>query len=620
MTSPIKRRLVQVVAVVLIVAGWQVARQPAAAPATADALAGRFAFQRLPLNEAATERSIRVVAPAYKRIDHWISSLGGAVALADTDANGRPDDVCLVDPRDDSVRLSPVPGTGSRYPARVLTAGPLPYNATMAPMGCVPGDYNDDGRTDLLVYFWGRSPILHLNSGTGFTPTEMIRPYEVWNTNAISLADFDGDGRTDVAIGNYFPDGARILDPTAVQFGIQMQDSMSRAYNAGRNRILLAQGQGRFDEAAGAFDAEMGDGWTLAMGAQDLDADGRPDLYVANDFGPDRLLRNISTPGAPRFELMEGVRHFTTPKSKALGWDSFKGMGVAFGDLNADEVPDMVVSNITQNYGLHESNFAWLSTDGVAFKAEGTASYDDHSEQIGISRSGWGWDVKMGDFAGTGDLQIVQATGFIRGETNRWPELQELAMTNDALLVDPAMWPRFQITDDLSGSDPDRFFVRGADGRFHDLGGRLGLDDGGPTRGIALADVDHDGRLDYAIGNQWRQSHFYRNTRTTDLPHLGLTLTRPATCQGTLTATPAIGAAVRLRSGAAGVTSGQVYPAAGHAGVSSPELLFGLSGQAADVTLTWRDACGVRHSADTRLTSGWHTVLLGNDGTVKETR
>ncbi|GLX99554.1 VCBS repeat-containing protein [Herbidospora sp. NBRC 101105] len=620
MTSPIRRRLVQIVAVVLVLAGWQVARPPAAAPATADALAKGFSFQRLPLNGEATERSIRVVAPAYKKIDHWISSLGGAVALADVDANGLPDDVCLVDPRDDSVRLLPAPGTGARYAARQLTAGALPYTTAMAPMGCVPGDYNDDGRTDLLVYFWGRSPILHLNSGAGFTPTEMVTPYEIWNTNAVSLADFDGDGRTDVAIGNYFPDNARILDPTAVQFQIQMQDSMSGAYNAGRNRILLAQGQGRFAEAAGAFDAEMGDGWTLAMGAQDLDHDGRPDLYVANDFGPDRLLRNISTPGAPRFELMEGIRHFTTPKSKALGWDSFKGMGVAFGDLNADEVPDMVVSNITQNYGLHESNFAWLSADGVAFKAEGTASYDDHSEQVGISRSGWGWDVKMGDFAGTGDLQIVQATGFIRGETNRWPELQELAMTNDALLVNPDMWPRFQITDDLSGSDPDRFFVRDENGRFHDLGGRLGLDDGGPTRGIALADVDHDGRLDYAIGNQWRQSHFYRNTRTTDLPHLGLTLTRPATCQGTATPTPAIGAAVRLRSGAAGVTTGQVYPAAGHAGVSSPELLFALSGPAADATLTWRDACGVRHSADTRLTSGWHTVLLGNDGTVKETR
>ncbi|WP_440072821.1 CRTAC1 family protein [Streptosporangium sp. OZ121] len=635
MKGRIKVRAAQLCALLLTVAGWHFARLPDAAPATATSPAPVFAFQKLPLNTATTKRDIRVVAPAYEKIRHWISSVGAAVALADLDANGRADDTCLVDPRDDSVTLLPAPGTESRYAPVTLAPTGLAYNATMAPMGCVPGDYNEDGRMDALVYHWGRSPILFLRkadpmTSAAFAPQELVQPYQVWNTNAVSLADFDGDGHTDIVVGNYFPDGARVLDPTARQPELQMQDSMSAGYNAGRNRVLLFQGarggttpQARFTEAAGALSAEMANGWTLALGAQDLNADGLADLYVANDFGPDRLLRNISTPGNPRFQLMDGIRHLTTPKSKALGRDSFKGMGVTFTDLNQDDVPDMVVSNITEEFALLESNFAWISARKNVLDDDGTAYYDDHSEPLGLSRAGWGWDIKAGDFAGDGQTQILQATGFLKGTTNRWPELQELAMTNDGFLVHPGAWPEFGPGDDVSGDDPDRFFVRDSSGRFQDIAAQLGVDNPGPTRGMALADVDHDGRLDFAVANQWRQSYFYRNTRTTQHPFLGLQLLRPATACGgpaTSASTPAIGATALVRSGAAGTRTGQVHPANGHGGVSSPELLFALGAAAtpAKVTVAWRDACGVRHSTDLTLTPGWHTVLLGTDGTARE--
>ena len=55
--------------------------------------------------------------------------------------------------------------------------------------------------------------------------------------------------------------------------------------------------------------------------------------------------------------------------------------------------------------------------------------------------TGWGWDVKMADFDNSGDLAVVQADGFVKGNINRWPWLQEMAMTNDLLLHNPAMWP-----------------------------------------------------------------------------------------------------------------------------------------------------------------------------------
>ena len=88
---------------------------------------------------------------------------GAAVALADLDGDGLPNDVLLVDPRIDQVIVAPVPGTGGRYEPFALSPAPLPYDpATMAPIGCLPGDFNEDGRTDILVYYWGRSPIVFL--------------------------------------------------------------------------------------------------------------------------------------------------------------------------------------------------------------------------------------------------------------------------------------------------------------------------------------------------------------------------------------------------------------------------------------------------------------------------
>jgi len=289
----------------------------------------------------------------------------------------------------------------------------------------------------------------------------------------------------------------------------------------------------------------------------------------------------------------------------------------------------MVVSNITENFALHESNFAWVSARRPVITGD-VAQYEDRSEPLGISRSGWGWDLKTGDFAGDGDVQIVQTTGFIAGSTNRWANLQELAMSNDDLLSKPRAWPRFAPGDDISGDDTNPFFVRGADGRFHDLAARLGVSDPGPSRAIALSDFDHDGRLDFAVANQWRQSYVYRNTRATSAPFLGLRLLTPATAGGCTRAAPvqgnelrpAIGATARILSGARGTRSGQVYPANGHGGVSAPELLFALQNPQNAVTaeLTWRDSCGARHAANVSLTPGWHTLALHANGSTQEVK
>ena len=213
------------------------------------------------------------------------------------------------------------------------------------------GDLDGDGLANDVCHVDPRSDQIIISPAPGS---------ERWYSNAATLADVDGDGHADLIVGNYFPDGSRALDATATNQE-EMQDSMSRAYNGGSKRFLLWTPLG-FVEADSGLDAIVGHGWTLAIGAADLDGDLLPELYFANDFGPDHLVHNRSTPGKLRFALLEGEGSFTTPSSKVLGRDSFKGMGVDFADLNGDGVPDIYVSNIAEEFALEESHFAFVST------------------------------------------------------------------------------------------------------------------------------------------------------------------------------------------------------------------------------------------------------------------
>jgi hypothetical protein len=621
--------LAGLLALVLCLAAAIATRQPSVAAGERSALADRFSFAIADVNgDPVGARTVRVVQPALEHIKAWISAVGASGGLADLDGDRLANESCLVDPRDDSVTVRGLPGRAATLaPLTLLPAGPAYRPATMAPMGCLPGDLNEDGWTDVLVYFWGRPPVAYLRrpglplAPGAFASVEVApEPGQIWNSTTANLLDLDGDARLDLVIGNYFPTGARVLDAAAVDDpAMQMHESMSRAANGGENVILrlarIDDAGGlrvpRYEDQSAALTATQSRSWTLATGGQDLDGDGLPELYVANDFGPDYLLHNRSAPGHIAFTELRGPRLATTPKSKALGWDSFKSMGVTYTDLNGDARPDIVVSNITTAYGLHESNFAFVST-GTGPLRDARAPYRDDSEPLGLARSGWGWDVKAGDFDGDGTDELIQATGFVAGSRNRWAQLQELAMTNDDLIRHPGAWPHFRAGDDVAGHQRDPFLVRGPGGRFVDVAEQIGLDNPGPSRGIALGDVDHDGRLDALISNQFARSQFLHNTGT-PRTHLGLRLLLPATpaVPGAVPR-PAVGASVTVTTADGTVRRGQLFPANGHTGVNAPELLFGLGAPAGGpitVDVTWRDAAGV-HALRRTLPPGWHDLVL----------
>ncbi|HEV8428944.1 MAG TPA: VCBS repeat-containing protein [Pyrinomonadaceae bacterium] len=649
-----RRQAAKLTAILLVVAVYGFARMPEASESELAKLAEGFRFRTAPLPTLGgeTPKTIRDVNPSLRRIAGWISTVGAAVALNDLDGDGLPNDACYVDTRIDKVIVAPVPGTPARYQPFTLDPMSLHYNpATMAPMGCLPGDFNEDGLQDVLAYYWGRTPIAFIKQNrsstldtTSYTRSEVVPGDARWYTNAATLADIDGDGHTDLILGNFFPDGARILDARA-NVGDEMQDSMSLAQNGGQKHLLLwkvpAAGSPpstvQFEEVQGALDDKSAQGWALAIAAGDLDGDLLPEIYFANDFGPDRLLHNRSTPGHVRLQLLEGRRSFTTTKSKVLGRDSYKGMGVDFGDLNEDGWPDIYVSNITQEYGLEESHFVFLSTGHIELMKKGVAPYVDRSESLGLSRSGWGWESRLGDFNNDGVLEALQATGFLKGNVNRWPELHEVVVGNDQLLRNPRSWPILQAGDDISGNGHNYFFVRAPDGRFHDIAAQLSLDQPLLTRGIATADVDGDGRLDYAVANQWGTSYFYRNESSNPGAFLGLRLRLPVgdgvsqtrVCREGDDATvplsrPAIGAEARVSLPGRAVLVQQVDGGNGHSGKRSPDLQFGLGHLAGDklvtVELRWRDARGALQQETIQLLpGGWYTIVLGREkGVINE--
>jgi hypothetical protein len=650
--SRLRSILPGIVAIIALVIAYAVVGDPASAGG-AKQTAAQYSFkqQSIAMPPGYAEQrfdTVRPVNPAYWKIRSWISAVGASVAINDLTGHGRSDDMCMVDTRtnDVIVTYTPTAPAQDRFTPFVLDPSPLPVDKTMAPTGCLAGDFTGSGRMDLLVFFWGRSPILYLLkpgattlSPSAYQPQELLPGVgqngryfgPLWNTDAVAVADLSGTGHPDIIVGNYFPDSG-ILDPNGKN-DVEMPNSLSKATNGGGVHVLRWAGakQGptpsvTYDLAPGAIPFKDGTGWTLALGTADLGGDGKADLYIGNDFGHGHLLYNQSTPARLKFTDVVNRPSPTTPKSFIMNNGSFKGMGVDFGDMFGNGRFDFMVSNITQPWGLQESNLVYVNnaTSNAQLTRElkrGHAPFTQEAQQQGLAWVGWAWDVKMGDFLNNGNLDVLQAAGFLPGTINRWNWMQELAMTNDDLIANPAVWPKFEPGDDVSGDQPMAFFARNSSGKYVNVTQELGLTNQTPSRGLALADTTGTGRLDFALARQWAPPEFYANEAPVVGNSLTLNLYRPP-ADGTGTGlaavgTPAYGSTVLIKTPGHQQIS-QLDGGSGHDGYRSFQVRFGLGSYSGPVTATiqWRDSAGEPHQQTVQLAPGTHNLMLTS--TVKE--
>ncbi|WP_165225756.1 CRTAC1 family protein [Aquisphaera insulae] len=649
----IRHRATFLAAAAIVVSLYFMTRERALSRVESDRVATTFRFSRTPLPEVPDHppyKFVRKVHPSVKHIRAYVSTLGASVSMGDVDGDGLQNDVVWADPRTDLIQCGPVPGTGSRFETFAFDPGPsFPgWNpSTMCPQSSLIADLNEDGLMDVVVVYWGRSPIVYLRKAPAdsktppaaaeFEARELLEGGDRWYSSTIVASDLDGDGHLDLILGNYLPDGSRMIDENA-EGSETLHDSLARSGNGGGLRFFRFAGATsgphptvRFELQGGVIADELTHGWSYAIGPVDLDGDLLPELYVANDFGPDRLLHNRSTPGHFQLVALNGERTMGTPASCVINHDSFKGMGTDIGDINGDGLFDIYVSNLTSPWALTESHFLWLNTGHPERMKDGIAPFRQASEELGLSRSGWSWDCRLVDLNNDGVLEALQANGFIKGKTNKWPELQSLGTSNNQLLHNPKFWPSLQPGDDVSGKDTFAFFVKGRDGRYYDVAPKLTLQDGRSmseamvTRGISVADVDADGRLDFALANQWQPSYFYHNESPDPGTFLGLHLLLPLE-KGTPTLVtpgighpaaeiqgrPAIGAMVTVTLPDGRRRIAQVDGGTGYAGKRAPDVHLGLgSADEAAVEIRWRDPDGNPRAESFQLKAGWHTIRFG---------
>lgn len=385
--------------------------------------------------------------------------MGGGVAMIDVDGDGRLDlYFCNGGP------IAPKPGDddppcrlyrnegGWRFREITATANaPGPSYA----MGAAVGDYDGDGRDDLVVTGW-RDQRLYRNLGDGsfVDVTEKAGLIsKLWSTSA-AFADLDDDGDLDLYVCNYLR-----YDPEKAPYCAAPDGRRDYCgpedFDPEPDRLYRNNGDGTFTEIGRAAGLIARDGRGLGVLIADLVGDTRPDVYVANDGSPCLLYENR---GAMQFVEVAGrVGVALDGEGRALA-----GMGVAAGDVDGDGLSDLFVSNF-----LGRSTIGFRNLDGA---------FVDDSTRLGLSRatsSVLGFGLALEDFDGDGDLDMIQANGHV--------------LDRERLGQPFAMKPTL---------------LNNQNGRFLDADPVQNAFLGQPIvgRGLAVGDLDGDGKPDVVIG------------------------------------------------------------------------------------------------------------------------
>jgi enediyne biosynthesis protein E4 len=417
---------------------------------------------------------------------YLLETMGSGVALFDYDNDGRLDIFFANGARiDDPTPKGTIPKKdGPKYWNRLYhqkadgTFEDVTEKAGVAGIGystgVAVGDYDNDGFDDLFVAGYGHSTLYH-NNGDG-TFTDVTESAGVagsgWATSA-AWVDYDNDGKLDLVVARYME-----WDFDDIYCGHREEGFRSFChpdlFKPASVLLYHNDGNGKFSEVASK--AGMGKpGKELGLAIADYDHDGWMDILLANDSMPEFLFHNK---GNGMFEEV-GV-------ASGVGLDgsgaTFAGMGVDFEDYNNDGWADLVITDLAnQKYALYTN------------AGDGTFDYSSLTSGLGaISLLHSGWGVRFMDYDNDGwkDLFVVQS------------HVMDTIQVNEPHL-------RYRESPMLLWNDKGKKFV--------DVSAESGevFQQKWAARGMAVGDIDNDGKLDVVVTENDGQAWILRNETPT---------------------------------------------------------------------------------------------------------
>jgi hypothetical protein len=332
-------------------------------------------------------------------------------------------------------------------------------------LGCVAGDYDNDGHPDLYVAQYGKNVLYHNNGDGTFTDVTDKAGVGAMDFGAVfhsgaTFFDYDRDGKLDLYVGSYVSFGEKSRRACLIGAGVPTSCPPS-VYPGSPATLYHNNGDGTFTNVTKAAKIYQPGGKNLSVGASDFDHDGWPDLFVANDGVEFYLYRNNKNGTFTDVAMTSGI---------ALTSDglTMAAMCVSHGDYDNDGYLDLYVSD-------------FQAVPDRVFRNDGKGFYDEVSDAVGIAeptRNVLSFGGGFFDYDNDGWLDLFIANGHV------YPEVE---------LADPK----------VKYKQINQLFHNDGRGRFIEVTRTAGngFDTPHAARGAAFADFDNDGNVDLVIAN-----------------------------------------------------------------------------------------------------------------------
>jgi hypothetical protein len=408
--------------------------------------------------------------------------------------------------------------------------------------GAAAGDYDNDGFVDLYVTGYGGAQLFHNNGDGTFTDvTARAGVAAAGWTSSAGWFDYDRDGRLDLYVARYLDYDVK----TAPYCGYRREGYRMycdpQQFDGVPDLLFHNNGDGTFTEVSRKAGVANPAGKGLGVAFGDVDLDGWPDVYVANDGVRSFLYHNNGNGTFSDVTYGAGVGFDTDGKPLA-------GMGTEIADYDGDGLPDIFVTAFSREYNTLYRNLGGLKFEDMTLKA---------GLQSGFLTLAFG--TKLFDFDNDGDLDIHCTNGHV---------------TDNVELYDPQ----------LSYKQSDLLYENVGNGRFRDVSAASGpgfaIKHVG--RGSAVGDFDNDGDLDIVIANCGEPPMLLRNDGGNRNRWVGVR------ARGRESNRFGIGAKVRVTAG--GRTQlREINPGGSYLSTSDVRLLFGLGpgARSARVVIEW---------------------------------